>query len=246
MQNAAFRARGLDATYVALRVTPDAIAAVMRTLAANGGGGNVTIPFKREAAAAGAVRSERVLRLGVANLFGADGTGALLVDNSDVDGVLAVVAELAPAATDWLVSGTGGSARAVAGAAREVGARLVARSRVPARAAAFGEWAATIGVGATEPAACQLVINATPLGLHAGDALPIAPDELRSATAAFDLTYRADGTTEWITACRSRGLATADGRDMLLAQGAASWRVWFPGIDPPRDVMRTALDGRLG
>jgi shikimate dehydrogenase len=52
MQNAAFAARGLDWTYVPIEVDPEALAAVMRGLAAGGyAGANVTIPHKEAAAA---------------------------------------------------------------------------------------------------------------------------------------------------------------------------------------------------
>ncbi len=245
-QNAAFRAMGLDAMYVALQVGEQALAPLMATLAANGGGGNVTLPWKATAAAAAGRRSARVERLGVANVFAGGDNGELVVDNTDVDGLLAMVGLVAPGARDWCVLGTGGSARATAGAALESGARLAVRSRDPARGAAFLRWATSIGVAPAEPAACTVVINATPLGLGADDGPPVAPGVLPAVSAAIDLTYRPTGTTRWVNECRALGLAAVDGREMLLAQGAASWRSWFPGIDPPIDVMRVALDGPPG
>ena len=51
MQNAAFAARGLDWTYVALRVRPAALEEALRGLVALGfAGANVTTPHKRDAA----------------------------------------------------------------------------------------------------------------------------------------------------------------------------------------------------
>jgi shikimate dehydrogenase len=243
-QNAAFRAMGLDAVYVALRVGADELVAVMRTLAANGGGGSITIPHKARAAAAATERTPRVELLGVANTFGA-APGGVMVENTDVDGLLTALDALGAASDAWYVAGTGGSARAVAGAALERGARLAVRSRDPVRAAAFSAWAASIGVDPAEPGECSLAVNATPLGLHDADPLPFDPAQFPGLRAALDLTYRAAGTTAWAEACRGAGLAAADGREMLLAQGAASWRLWFPGVEPPMEVMRAALDGRL-
>lgn len=245
-QNAAFRAIGLDAVYVALQVGPQALAPLMTALVANGGGGNVTLPWKANAAEAATTRTARVERLGVANVFGAGPNGELAVDNTDVDGLLAVIGQVAAGAGDWCVLGTGGSARAVAGAALESGARLAVRSRDLVRGAAFLRWAQSIGVATAELSACTVAINATPVGLALDDAAPVTPDALPALTAAIDLTYRRDGTTRWVNDCRARGLAAVDGREMLLAQGAASWRMWFPGIDPPIEVMRAALDGCLG
>lgn len=243
-QNAAFLVAGIDAVYIALTVAAPDVATVMRTLTANGGGGNVTIPHKQLAATVPGVAMPRVRALGVANVFATDGNG-LVLGNTDVDGILAAVDMLGVRSEAWYVVGTGGSARAVAGAALERGAAIAVRSRDVTRAAAFRSWAGSIGLGVVEPEGCELVINATPLGLLESDPLPLAPGEVSSLRAALDLTYRATGPSRWVMECRSRGLRAIDGREVLLAQGAACWELWFPGIKPPREVMRAALDGRL-
>ncbi|MES2123175.1 MAG: hypothetical protein V4503_00660 [Gemmatimonadota bacterium] len=242
-QNAAFRAAGLDAVYLALAVARDDVAPVIRTLCANGGGGNVTLPYKEVAGGIPARASARVRLLGAANLFGATPNG-LELGNTDVDGILAAFDALGSPAGPWYVLGTGGSARAVAGAALERGVPIAVRSRDAARAAAFGTWASTAGLELTNAEQCRVVINATPLGLAPDDAFPIEPACLTGIDAALDLTYRLDGLTPWVRACQERGIAALDGREVLLHQGAASWALWFPGILPPLDVMRAAIDGR--
>lgn len=246
MHGAAFRALGIPAVYVALRPTAAGVGEVMRALVRTGGGGNVTVPFKAEAAAAAEVRSMRVERLGVANTFWAD-DGVLHADNTDVAGVGEAITSLgAPSDGPWLVIGTGGSARAVAAAACELGASLSVRSRDPARAAAFEAWAASIGCVIAPPGSrCAIVINATPLGLAASDALPIDASEARGAEAALDLVYTRGGT-RWMHAMRAAGLRAADGRTMLLAQGVAAFRCWFPRRDAPVEIMRAALSEVLG
>jgi shikimate dehydrogenase len=244
MHNAAFRAMGLDAVYVALRVDRALLIDAMRLLAAAGGGGNVTIPHKGIAAECPGLREPEVERLGVANTFVADGAAVRLA-NTDVAGVLEGLKQLDAPATVWCVIGTGGSARAVAGAARVVGARVAVKSRNAARAAAFGEWLQAIGVGLAVEEECEVAINTTPLGRDDRDPLPVSPGELPNARAALDLTYRTDCATPWVQACAAAGLAAADGREVLLSQGAAAWRLWLPGLTPPREVMRAALRGRL-
>lgn len=243
-QNAGFHAAGLDAVYVALPVTASDVATVMRTLAAAGGGGNVTIPHKQLAATIAESTAPRVRQLGVANVFAGDGE-RLTLGNTDVDGILAVVDRLGMRGKSWCILGTGGSARAVAGAALECGAMVAVRSRDVARAASFARWAEALGVRLTRAEECQLVINATPLGLLEGDPMPISLDALPLLTAALDLTYRTDGESRWVTACRTQGLRASDGREVLLAQGAAAWELWFPGVVPPLEVMRAALYGRM-
>ena len=246
MQTAAFQAAGLDAVYVAIAVLAEDVETVMTALVRNGGGGNITIPFKQVAGrCARGTRDARVERLSSANVFGRS-DGQLQLRNTDVDGILAGLDALNVESAAWCVIGTGGSARAVAGAAAERGARIAVRSRDAKRAADFAEWAASIGVPAAELAECGAVINATPLGLAPRDEHPIDPASIPAGAAALDLTYLRPGETPWVRACRERGLRASDGREVLLAQGAASWALWFPEAAAPVEIMRAALDGRLG
>ena len=244
-QNAGFRAAGLDAVYVALKTNAVDLPVMMQALVDTGGGGNITVPHKQASMPAGIQQTERVQRLGAANAF-AGASGGLLLDNTDVDGIGAALDQLGAAGLDWCLLGTGGSARAVAEVARERGARLAVQSRSDRRATDFGIWAGELGVQSTAAAGCQVLINTTPLGLCAGDPLPAVPGDFASATMALDLTYRSQGTTAWCDACREAGLVTVDGRVVLLHQGAAAWRLWFPEIAPPIEVMRAALDGHMG
>jgi shikimate dehydrogenase len=244
VHNAGFRAAGLDAIYVALACSEGDLAGVMRTLVANGGGGNVTVPHKLAAARAGQ-RDERAEMLGVANVFGGAENGEVRVGNTDVEGLLALLDLLGTGSLAWCVAGTGGSARAVAGAARERGARLAVQSRDPVRAAAFSAWAAGIGVAAADRAECGVVINATPVGLHDDDPRIVDLAAFPVLDAVADLTYRATGPTPWVSSARARGVAAHDGREMLLIQGAAAWRYWFDDVEAPVGVMRVALGGTV-
>ena len=97
---------------------------------------------------------------------------------------------------------------------------------------------------ARKPRECRLVINATPLGLRADDPLPIEPSEVAGAAAALDMVYRT-GETRWVRAMRAAGCRAADGRGMLVAQGAAALELWFPEADAPTEIMRAAVDAAL-
>jgi shikimate dehydrogenase len=244
MHNAAFRVLGIDAVYVALRCAANDVATVMRVLARQGGGGNVTVPHKAAAARAVTRPTGLVSRLGACNTFWGDGE-ELAGDNTDVAGVLAALERLAVPQGPWLVLGTGGSAHAVAAAALAAGARLAVRSRDADRARDFLAWATDLGVARASLDECVACINATPLGLGDDDPQPISLDDVPSARVALDLVYR-PGETPWVQRCRERGLRAADGRDMLVAQGAAAFERWFPAARAPVDVMRAALHGHLG
>lgn len=243
MHNAAFRALGLDAVFVALRTASTDLAALLQALARAGGGGNVTVPHKEVAVAALDAPSTRVAGLGSCNTFwGAE--GKVVGDNTDVEGVVAALASLEAPATAWLVAGTGGSARAAVGAAVERGAGIAVRSRDQRRKSAFEGWARTRGATIVPAAQCQVLINCTPLGLHPGDHLPLAHEEAPQAEVALDMVY-AHGQTAWIRLMHQEGLRAADGRCMLVAQGAAAFRRWFPEEDPPVEVMRAAVNDAL-
>lgn len=243
MHTAAFSALGLNAAYLPLRCSADNVASIIRIVSDAGGGGNVTLPHKQCAAGAVTYPSPLVQATGACNTFWA-GQGGVSGDNTDVHGVLAALDRLGAPSTRWLILGTGGSARAVAVAARERKAAVAVRSRTPEGKARFGAWLTVLGVGLAEPFDCEVVINATPLGLLAGDPLPITPDQVPAAKVALDLVYGAEGT-RWSQAMAARGLRSADGREAVVAQGAAAIRCWFPGCDPPVEVMRAVVNARL-
>ena len=242
MQNAAFHALGLDAAYVALRCDAERLGAVMEALAAAGGGGNITIPHKEAAAAV-------LSRHGgyadpVCNTFWGD-QGRLRGTETDSAGILAALDRLEAPRRSWCLVGTGGSARAALRAARQAGALVAVRSRVPERAEALQKTAVEAGLELTDPASCEVVINCTPLGLSDRDPLPIARADVPAARVALDLVYRR-GETAWVRTMRGAGACAADGREVLVEQGAVAFERWFPERAAPREVMRAAVRFALG
>jgi len=246
MHNAAFRALGLDAVYVALRVAPESLNAFLAMQAAIGGAGNVTRPHKEAVERSVARKTDVCARVGACNTFWTDdGGGRLVGDNTDVCGVAAALDRIGAAKKGerWLVVGTGGSARATAVTAADRGATLFVRSRDAARANAFAAWATGIGVPATVangPIEVDVAINATPLGLAGHDPFPIDVNHIPGVQRALDLVY-VPGETRWVHALRERGIEAADGREMLVRQGAAAFERFFPGVAAPVEVMRAAV-----
>ena len=82
---------------------------------------------------------------------------------------------------------------------------------------------------------CDLIVNATPVR----DELLVEPSREQ---AVVDLAYNADGSpTALVRAAREAGARlVVDGLEALVRQGAASFRLWT-GVEPPLEVMRTAL-----
>ena len=251
IQNAAIRALCLDGVYVALRCSGDDLPAFLRALARAGGGGNVTVPHKEAAFRAVDRRTTAAEATGAVNTFWlAD--GEVWGDNTDVEGFTAAVRTLlgrSAAGGRVLLLGAGGAARAAVHAlASHAATQIVIVNRTQARAREladrFGRGRTRIDVVASMDevgaGAFDLAVNATSLGLHAGDPLPLDPAAAPPIEAALDLVYGRAGETRWVRAMTAHGIPTADGTEMLLRQGAAAFRRWW-SVDPPLDAMRAAL-----
>ena len=135
------------------------------------------------------------------------------------------------------VLGAGGAARALAAALLNAGCpRLVIANRTQARSerlaaelqkrfAAAEVRAVPMADAADAAQQSRLIVNATSLGMHAGDAplLPgrcFAPEQI-----AYDIVYR-PLNTPFLQAARAAGATTIGGLDMLIGQGAAAFTIW--------------------
>jgi shikimate dehydrogenase len=251
LHNAAIRALGLDAVYVALRCPADDATVLLRALAHAGGAGNITLPHKQAAFRGVDRHTAAAEATGAVNTFWL-AEGAVWGDNTDVEGFNAAVRMLlgrSAAGARVLLIGAGGAARAVVHALASHGAeRIVILNRGPERARElahrFGQARTHIEVvaAAAEIGAVgfDLAVNATSLGLHAADPLPLDPAAAPPIEAALDLVYGPGGETRWVRALRAHGIPAADGTEMLLQQGAAAFRRWWQ-LEPPLDAMRAAL-----
>jgi shikimate dehydrogenase len=94
-----------------------------------------------------------------------------------------------------------------------------------------------------DQAAFALIVNATPLGMSGGDALPVDPAMLHAGQAVVDLVYH-PADTPLLTAARSQGATAVNGLGMLLHQAARSFTLWT-GETAPLDAMRAAVTARL-
>jgi shikimate dehydrogenase len=256
MQQAALRHERLDACYHPYEIAPAQVRAALRALPLFGFWGiNVTIPYKEkvlplldevddEAAAIGAVNTV-VVRAGRLSGYNTDAEGFRMA--LEIDGKTAL-----PGARVLLV-GAGGAARAVAYAclARGCGSLLIANRSV-ARARALGRALqarfprAAVAAVATQAAswakaaaACDVVVNTTPLGRHAADPLPVPAAALRRGQTVMDISYR-PRRTPLLVAAQAAGARTVDGLPMLLHQGALAFTLWT-GRAAPTAVMRRAL-----
>jgi len=85
----------------------------------------------------------------------------------------------------------------------------------------------------------DLIVNATPVGLSAGDPSPIASRLLAPHLIVYDTLY-SSRRTAFVSAALEAGARAANGLSMLLHQGALSFEIWF-GREAPIEAMRKAL-----
>ena len=81
-------------------------------------------------------------------------------------------------------------------------------------------------------------MNATPCGMKEGDLPLFDYSALHEGLCVFDLIYSVE--TLLVKKAKAKGLKAVNGLNMLLYQGAASFKIWT-GVDAPLDVMREAL-----
>lgn len=246
-QNAALRRAGISLIYEAFDIVPAKLREAADRLRTLGASGNVTVPHKEAFARYCGQRTPIAERVDAVNTFWTE-DGVLVGDNTDVGGFEEAVAEAFGAQRQFervAVLGAGGAAAAVLAAVeRWSGTRVVVWSRSAERRDALLDRFPGAAQAASAEAAvdgADLVVNATPLGLRAGDAFPVAVQRLAPQACVYDLVYdRLE--TPWVLAARAAGHQAADGIGMLIAQGALAFERWF-GVAPDRDVMWAAVRG---
>lgn len=72
-------------------------------------------------------------------------------------------------------------------------------------------------VGSADPAGCEIVVNATPLGMQAGDPLPVDVSRIAASSFVGEVVMKQE-ITPFLDAVRARGCAYQIGTDMLFEQ----------------------------
>jgi shikimate dehydrogenase len=247
-QNAALEAANIPIRYEALDVAGHDFDRVVASLRAEDTWGNVTVPYKERMHEACDVVSPLAKRACAVNTFWVDSTGQLIGDNTDVDGFSAAVSALLGESPHDLTVGLLGAGGTAAAALTAVeswpNCDAHVYNRTPERARLLCERFSTIAQPIDDigvAAGADLVVNATPLGLHNDDEFPLDPALIAPTSAVIDIVYR-PGETAWVRAVRAKGLRACDGIGMLVEQGALAFERWF-GVSPDRSVMWRAVRG---
>jgi shikimate dehydrogenase len=230
-----FHDNGLDWHMVPLDIAPAHLADTIRTLAKSPSvaGFNLTMPHKPAAfelcdAVGPAARFE-----GVVNTIRIEPGGRLVGESFDGGGFLnaAREADVFDPERRCVVIGAGGAGRAICHALAAAGVkklRILNEAPRPVEALAAklrGQFAGLEICLDDKFDDAGLVVNATSLGLHATDAMPMRPARLPDDCAVFDII--AARRTEFMAACFALGLKVVDGVAMIRHQlplQTAFWR----------------------
>ena len=241
VQNSAFAERRMDAVYLPFLVhnLKDFLAAVA-PLGIRGF--SVTIPHK-----------ERILpyldgcdplaaKIGAVNTVEVRSGGKLYGYNTDYVGVLRTLERRIPLhGSRVLIVGAGGAARAVAFALAEAGGAPCVCARRPDRAKALARAAGgqAVAWNQVHREFFDAIVNATPVGMY--PQVGRSPLEARDLNCrlVFDTIYR-PRATRLLELAERRGIETASGVEMFVAQGAAQWEIWT-GQRAPVEAMRRAV-----
>ena len=257
MQNAAFRALGLDWVYIALPVKAANVGAAVAGLRALGfQGANVTMPHKAAVIPYLDEVAPGARRIGAVNTIVRQGD-RLIGENTDGRGFIRALrqeGQLEVRGRRVFLFGAGGVAHALA---LELGAAGAASLAVANRTVERAEELAAHVTRATgcetlavpwEPRAwapllseADVIINGTRAGMlgEPDFAADLPWRELKRAVVVCDAVYEPLATNLLRTAAR-HGLRTLDGLVLLLYQGVLAFELWT-GKPAPVAVMARAL-----
>lgn len=244
LHNWGFGQLGIDASYAAWPVAPDALESFMGQVRARPISGlSVTIPHKQTVMRFLDRMTDRAKAVGAVNTLFWDGDD-LCGENTDVIGVIAPLKALDRLPVSAMVLGAGGAARASLAGLAELGVKDVAvanRTRAKAEQLAADFNAVCVDWEARMVAPRELILNTTPLGMAGDleDATPWDCARFSPDLIAYDIVYN-PLQTRFLREAADAGCATISGLEMFLHQGLAQFRLWT-GLDMDENGARTLL-----
>lgn len=255
MHNAAFKELGIDARYELFEIRPKELQQAFKQLVKEGVCGfNVTIPHKEdiissldqihpEAELIGAVNTIKVEEDRTTKGFNTDGPG-FITHLTEVVGVN-------PQGKRISILGAGGAAKAVSVQLAKSGAKSIAlfdidQNKAEDLAAKLKDNFANCEIDLKSSADTLLepqpdiLINATPIGMHKDDELVFNPELFYAQLIIYDLIYNPVETFLLQEAKRKGCRGIFNGLGMLLYQGALALKIWLD-LEPPIKVMDEAL-----
>lgn len=224
--NPYFASAGINAVVVPMGCKPEAFPGALRSLFTleNIRGALITMPHKVSVVDLLDEVTPTVKVAGSCNAVKRGADGRLVGDMFDgegfVRGLLGKGLVLRGARALVVGSGGVGSAIAASLAAAGIGTLAVYDVQEAAAQALASRLRAhypaiPVHTGSKDPAGCDLVVNATPLGMKAGDPLPVDMDRLAPGTFVGEVVMKTE-MTAFLQAAQQRGCRVQVGTDMLF------------------------------
>jgi len=238
-----FEKRGVNAAVVPLGVKSEDFARAFPEICrfTNFHGALITMPHKIAVIGLLDEVSTAVKVAGSCNAVRRNADGRLVGDMFDGEGFVRGVARHGRSlkGKKALVVGSGGVGSAIAASSAAAGAAEIGLYDVSAGAmAALAERLRQnyphlkVTTGTNDPSGFDVVVNATPLGMKAGDPMPIDVSRLSPSTYVGEVVMKQE-TTAFLAAARERGCETQIGIDMLFEQIPAYLEFFgFPSTTP--------------
>jgi shikimate dehydrogenase len=209
-----------------MQVSAENLDVVMNGLShtANVDGLLITMPHKFTCFGYCASGSETARLFGVVSVMRRNSDGTWHGDMLDGEAFLKaqVDAGAKPKGAKVLLLGAGGAGSAIALALLKAGVReLIVHDTDASRTATLLSLLSDVGgdrlkAGSADPTGCDMVCNATPLGMAAGDPLPVAAHLLTESMFVGDV-IAGHGVTPFLQAALDAGCKTANGDQMVEA-----------------------------
>jgi len=250
MHNAAFAKLKIKAKYKLFELKSDQLTSFLKDLKKkNICGFNVTYPYKEEILRFLDSKSSGVKEIGAANTVVVERGGKLKGFNTDSLGFSEHLKELKVKPKKVAIIGAGGAAKAVCFAlgnrAEEIciydidafkSLNLVSQFKDVFEKTQFRAVARIEEFNLKDK---DLLINASPIGMHANDSCLVEDSMLHKNLFVYDLTYN-PAQTKLLKKAKEVGAVFSNGLGMLLYQGVFAFK-YFTGKNPPIELMREAL-----
>ena len=186
----------------------------------------VSIPYKVPMLAKAETAHPRAARVGAANILRRLPSGGWEADNFDGYGFVMAMKNKghAMAGKKALQVGAGGAGCSIAFCLAEEGvAELTIADIDPSRAKTLAEQVqknfpdCRVTAGPADPKGMDIAVNATPVGMHDGDPLPMQVEGLRPGMVVFDIIME-PAETRLLAEAKARGCHAEPGRPMMDCQ----------------------------
>ncbi len=251
MHNAAFAKLKIKAKYKLFELKPEQFSGFLHNLKKkNICGFNVTYPYKEKIIEFLSSKSSGAKEINAVNTVIVDKYGKLKGFNSDFLGFAAHLKELKVKPRKVAIIGAGGAAKAICFALAKAKVNQLCIYDIDS----FKSLSLFKKLNSNFPQTKfdvakriedldlmnkDLLINASPVGMHSTDPCLVNPEDLHTGLFVYDLIYSPQ-ETKLISLAKARNLNFSNGLGMLLYQGVFAFG-HFTGKKPPIETMRNAL-----